>query len=118
MNYYKKNGFVTDVEKIDIKRDTTKPIFKSYYESMDIILNLTGEIYNFNYKLEDITIKDKTEREQEEIKNQIKELLLKALINTNDSDGSYETLIYKHKRDGFNKPTEVREDVVSGWDDW
>ena len=114
-----KNSFVTDAEKKDINRDTTKPIFKSYYESMDAILNLTGESYNFNYKLEDITIKDKTEREQEEIKNQIKELLLKALINTNDSDGSYSTLIskYKHQLDGFNQPTDYREEG-SGWDDW
>ena len=120
----KKNGFVTDVKKIDIKRDTTKPIFKSYYESMDIILNLTGEIYNFNYKLEDITIKDKKEREQEEIKNQIKELLLKGLINTNDSDGSYETLKFKYKQlvpttdqHGFPLRTDDRE-KGSGWDDW
>ncbi len=120
-NLINKNSFETDAEITDINRDTTKPIFKSYYESMDIILNLTGKSYNFNYKLEDITIKDKTEREQEEIKNQIKELLLKALINTNDSDGSYETLKFKYKqlvptRDQYGFP--LRTDDRGGEDWW
>ena len=61
---------------------------------MDVILNLKGvdNDYNFNYKLNDLNIIVKDGEQQTKYKNKIKELLLRGLIDSNSSHGSYSTL--------------------------
>ena len=86
--------FRTGASKSEIRRDSGKDIFNTYYENMDVILNLKGvdSVYNFNYKLKDLSITGKDEEQQIKCKNKIKELLLRGLIDSNSSYGSYITL--------------------------